>query len=99
MNSQCLVDVSVHAYGDPSANHDQTYCLNKHNIKAVVDATEISSSDTVVVGFPTVMGVIVAARTIEMFEDPTPLKKKLVRKQTATERRSETKVPYRCPVL
>ena len=55
-------------------------------IKAVVAATEISSSNTVVVGLPAAMGVTVGARTIEMFEDPTPVKKKPARKQKATKK-------------
>lgn len=49
--------------------------------KVVVTATEISSSEIVVLGLPIALGVTVAARTIEMFEDPQPVKKKLVRKK------------------
>jgi hypothetical protein len=49
--------------------------------KVVITATEISSYEIVVLGLPIVMGVTVAARTIEMFEDPQPVKKKPVHKK------------------
>ena len=49
--------------------------------KVVVTATEISSSEIVVPGLPIALGVTIAARTKEMFEDPQPVKKKPVCKK------------------
>ena len=49
--------------------------------KVVVAATEISSSEIVVQGLPIALGVTVATRTIEIFEDPQLVKKRPVRKK------------------
>jgi hypothetical protein len=48
--------------------------------KAVIAATEIDSSDIALLGLLIAMGVTVAARTIGIFEDPKPVKKKPGRK-------------------